>query len=155
VIINIPWLHDILFHPVITIFHRALDSIQKGKPNLFAMVIFSCSDSPTNLRLRRGISLLIWKGSRREYIEKYAKAHLSGKLEHFGHKHWFTPNEWIRLLEACGLTILADTGSFVVPPGVKAYPHALTIFYRIEDILPSVVRKWLGRSFLIVASNQR
>ena len=153
-IINVPWLQDILFHPVITIFHRALDSIQNGKPNLLAMAIFSSTKSPTKLTLRRWISLLIRKDFE-ENIEKYVNAHLNGELEHFGHKHWFTPNEWIRLLEACGLTILADTGSFVVPPGVKTYPRALTIFYRIEDILPSVVRKWLGRSFLIVASNQR
>lgn len=154
-IINIPWLWDILFHPVMTIFHRALDSIRKGKPNLFAIAIFSSIGSPTKLRLRRWISMLIQNDSRRESIEKYANAHLSGKLEHLGHKHWFTPNEWIKLLKDCGLTILSNTGSYTVPPYVDRIPGGLWLFYWIEDHLPNVVRKWLGQSFVIVATTRR
>lgn len=152
VIINIPWLWDILFHPVMTIFHRVLDSIRKGKPNLFALVIFSSIGSSTinELKLRRWIFMLIRNDSRRDSIEKYANAHISGKLEHFDHKHWFTPNEWIMLLKDCGLTILSNTGSYTVPPYVHRIPGGLRFFYWIEDHLPNVVRKWLGQSFVIV-----
>lgn len=154
VIINVPWLWDILFHPMRTIFHRALDSIHNGCPNFFAKIIFSGIDNLEGPILRRWVLLLIWNDSKREHAQNYVKAHLNRGLKHLDHKHWFTPNEWIEVLQSCGLIIMNCTGSYVVPPGVRRLPITLRLFFWIEDHLPNVIRKWLGQSFVIVATKK-
>ncbi len=155
VIISVPWLWDIWSHPIRAIFHRALDSIHNGCPNFFAKIIFSWIDNPEEPILRKWVSLLIWNDSKRKLIQNYVKVHLTGSLKHLGHKHWFTPNEWIGILQSYGLIIMGSTGSYVVPPGVRRIPCALQLFLRIENHLPKVIRKWLGQSFVIIATKPK
>ena len=153
VIIIVPWLWDIRSHPIKAIINRSLDSVRKSNPNLFSKIIFSNVDSldDNKLMLRKWISFFIRGDSKRKSIERYAKSHIDGTLKDLWHKHFFTPNEWIELIEDCGLTVIDSTGSYICPPGVSYSPTLLKLFYAFEDNMPKLVKKWLGWAFIIVA----
>ncbi len=156
IIFNVPWLWDILDHPAMAICYRLLDSIQQKPPNLFARAIFMEFHDPSKIRLRRWFSF-IWnlyrKFSKLDVdLQQYAREHLTDSLQHTGHKHWFTPNEWMRLVQNNGFTVLNCTGSYIAPPGAGKIPGTLPLFYWIEDHLPHRLTKWLGASFIIAAT---
>lgn len=156
VIFNVPWLYDILDHPARALCYRLLDSIQGKSPNIFAKAIFAEFHDLSKIRLRWWSSFIwdLWrKFSKLDIdLQQYARAHLTGSLKHLDHKHWFTPKEWMRLVQNNGFTVLDFAGSYIAPPGAGKIPGALSLFYWIEDCLPHSLTKWLGASFIIATT---
>lgn len=147
---NVFWLWEI-WHPHKAILYFTLGSLQRGKPNLISRLFFTNTDTPDKIRWRRKAFLFVWGKEKRRRTEKYIRSQLNGSAIHTDHKHWFTPTEFIDLLQKNGGTLLDYSGSYIVPPGIAYIPGALKLLYWIEDTLPRTVTKWLGQSFVVAA----
>ena len=154
-LITVPWLWDICSNAKQAVGNRILDSIYFNKKGWPAKLIFShIGDNLRDSVLRRYVpsNYKIHSKTMNKTIrlEDFIISHLGRNLEHLGHKHWFTPREWIKMMEENGLKVLYWQGNGKVIPFVAAN-YVEKIF---ERILPTKLKNWLSQIIIIVAAKQ-
>ena len=148
-LITVPWLWEICSNTRMAVANRLLDHIYSSKDGLLAKLAFSSvGDRPEELVFRKYIpaeySVYARRLGRRVNLKDYLL--LNRSQEYLGHKHWFTPGEWKRLIEANGFTILDWKGSKIIPRfAVEPLERV------IERSLPQKLKRWLGQIIIIAA----